>query len=165
MRRANVIGIVFVCCACSGAAIFDQSGGIGPSSAKGAAEYQEAGKSWRITASGANMWATADDFYMVWRKVPGDFSLTVDVEWTTEGGNEHKKAGPIVRAGVDPDDVYADVAQHGVGLIALQYRKTKGGETEEMRTTITAPARLRLSRRGSVISAQVAKPGGQFEAI
>src|SRR5579885_958650 len=102
--------------------VFEQSVGIGPSAGKGAAEYQAAKKAWRITASGANMWAGSDDFYLTYRRISGDFVLTVDVDWATPGGNEHKKAGPIVRAGLAPDDVYADVAQHGVGLISFKYR-------------------------------------------
>ena len=149
----------------AGPPAFSQASGIGPSAAQGSGEYQGATKSWRITASGANMWAGSDDFYMMDQKVAGDFSLTVNVDWATPGGNPHKKAGPIVRAGLEPDDVYADVAQHGVGLIALQYRKTKGGETLEVRTPITAPATLRLERTGNVISAEVAKPGGAFQPI
>lgn len=139
--------------------------GIGPSAAKGSSQYDAASKSWRITASGANMWAGSDDFYMVYRKVAGDFSLTVNIDWATPAGNPHKKAAPIVRAGLDPDDVYADVAQHGVGLISLQFRRTKGGTTEEVQTSITAPATLRLERTGNVISAEVAKPGGAFQPI
>jgi len=168
MRSLSAFGLVILFCVftqADGPAIFDQSTGIGPSAAKGSAEYDAGSKSWRITGSGANMWATADDFYMTWRKMSGDFSLTADIDWATAGGNEHKKAGPMVRAGLDPDDIYADVAQHGVGLIAFQYRKTKGGETEEMRTPITAPAHLRLSRKGNVISADVAKPGEAFQPI
>src|SRR5205085_1868620 len=65
----------------------------------------------------------------------------------------------------DPDAVYADIAEHGVGLISLQFRKTKGGETEEVQTSIKAPARLRLERTGNIISAEVAKPGGPFQPI
>src|SRR5579884_1225676 len=144
---------------------FDQAIGIGPSADKGAGEYQATSKTYRISASGINMWAASDDFYLMYRKVAGDFSLTVDVNWATGAGNAHKKAGPIVRAGLAPDDVYADVAQHGEGLIALQFRRTKGGETEEVRTPITAPAKLRLERTGNVISAEVAKPGGAFQPV
>ena len=137
--------------------LFEQSVGIGAPSRPGRARL--AGKSLQVSGGGANMWALADAFHLVSRAAQGDVSLTVDVAFTNPGGNHHKKAGPIFRAGLDPDDAYADLVVHGDGLISLQYRQLKGGPTAEISTTIKAPATLRLERHGHLISAEV-RPAG-----
>ncbi len=138
--------------------VFQQSKDIGAPAQKGSAKAQ--GRStYRITGGGANMWATKDAFHLLSRQAAGDVSLTTDVEFLSKNGSGHKKAGPLFRAGLEADDVYADLVAHADGLIGLQFRRTKGGVTEEVRTPIKAPATLRLERHGNVISAE-AKPKG-----
>ncbi len=139
--------------------LFEQARDVGAIARAGSAAFDPATRTYRITGSGANMWDRTDAFHFAWRTVAGDVSLTTDIAWATPGGNAHKKGGPIFRAGLEPDAAYADVIAHGDGTLALQFRRTKGAITEEIRTTITAPARLRLERHGDVVSAEVA-PGG-----
>ncbi len=142
---------------------FEHGSDVGTVEHNGRFEHQDS--AFRVTGSGANMWATTDGFYFVWTRAAGDISLTTDVAWTTGGGNAHRKAGPILRAGLASDDPYADLVAHGDGLIAMQYRTTKGGPTLEVRTPLKAPARLRIERHGSVISAEVAPNGGAFQPV
>lgn len=137
--------------------MFDRSTDIGKPSQPGQAQHRDA--AYTVSGGGANMWGLADAFQLVSREASGDISLTADVEFTRRGGNAHKKAGPIFRAGLDPDDAYADLVAHGDGLISLQYRQLKGGPTAEISTRIKAPATLRLERHGHVISAEV-RPAG-----
>jgi TolB protein len=144
---------------------FEKSADVGAVEHRGAVEYNPGANTYRITGGGANMWAGADAFHFLWRAASGDISITADFEWVTSGGNAHKKAGPILRSGLAPDDAYADLVAHQDGLIALQFRRTKGGTTEELRTSIKAPATLRLERHGEVISAEVAPIGGAFQPI
>lgn len=143
--------------AAAGIGLFDHSTDIGAPSKKGSARLS--GKTYRVSGGGANMWALTDAFHLVSREARGDVSLTADVAFDTKDGNGHKKAGPIFRAGLDPDDAYADLVAHGDGLISLQYRQLKGGPTAEVSTTVKGPATLRLERHGHVISAEV-KPAG-----
>ena len=149
----------------SGLGVFEKSADVGTVGHKGAVEYNADASTYRITGSGANMWARVDAFHFLWRQAQGDISITTDLEWATTGGNAHKKAGPILRSGLEADDAYADLIAHADGLIGLQFRRTKGGPTEEVRTSIKAPATLRLERHGDVISAEVAPRGGTFQPI
>lgn len=144
---------------------FEKSDDVGTIELKGSVEYNPGANTYRITGSGANMWLATDAFHYLWRRGPGDISITADFEWVTSGGNAHKKAGPVLRSGLAPDDAYADLIAHGDGSIALQYRRMKGGLTEEIRTTIKTPATLRLERHGDVVSAEVAQRGGAFQPI
>lgn len=143
--------------------LFEHSSDVGAIEHKGSVSYDRRSRTYRITGSGANMWDDTDAFHFLWKKVSGDVSITTDIAWTTEGGNKHKKAGPILRAGLEPDDAYADIVAHGDGTLAFQFRRTKGAITEQVRTSITAPARLRLERLGDVISVEVAPKGGVFQ--
>ncbi len=144
---------------------FEKSGDVGAVERKGSVEYDSGASTYRVTGSGANVWGASDAFHFLWRNASGDISITADLEWVTAGGNAHKKAGPMLRAGLDPDDPYADLVAHADGLIALQYRRIKGGLTHEIRTSVRAPATLRLERHGDVISAEVAPMGGAFQPI
>jgi Tol biopolymer transport system component len=70
--------------------------------------------------------------------------------------------GWIVRTGLEPDAAYVDIAVHGDGLTALQFRRAPGGETEELRSPTHHPEVIQLSRRGGTYTMAVASPGGTF---
>ncbi len=135
---------------------------IGVPSAAGQAT-RDAGGRLRIVAAGENIWGRADSFHFEARPVRGDVDLSAIITWDTPGGHEHKKAGLMLRAGLAPDDPHASVMVHGDGLIALQYRREKGGPTEEVKAPWRARARIRLMRHGDVISMEVALGEGAFQ--
>lgn len=145
--------------------LFEGAADVGTVEHKGAVQFDSATRAYRITGSGANMWLRADAFHFAYRRADADVTITTDIEWRTEGGNGHKKAGPILRAGLDADDVYASMIAHGDGTLGFQFRRTKGGITEEIKTPVRAPVTLRLSRHGGVISAEAAPKGGTFRQI
>jgi hypothetical protein len=120
---------------------------------------------YRITGSGANIWAKADAFQFAARKVSGDLVFSMDVAWVGEGKANHRKACAMVRQSLEADAPYADVAVHGDGLIALQYRKTKGGVTFGVQTPIKAPATVKLERDGNVFTVSVARKGQPFQPV
>lgn len=140
-----------------------ESGDVGRTGLAGSARYDAAAAAYRITGAGANIWAAEDSFHFAWKKVSGDVTITAAVEWADPGGHAHKKAGPMLRASLDADAPHASVMVHADGLIALQYRREKGGATAEIRSPLKAPARVRLARHGQVISFEVARPGGEFQ--
>ena len=144
---------------------FAQATDVGLITLPGSAEFLAATGQYRITGSGLNMWAKADAFHFLHQQLSGDLSLTIDVAWPAAGKEPHRKASALVRSGLDADDVYVDVAVHGDGLIELQYRKIKGGETYGIRTPILAPATVKLERDGDIFTASVAKNGGPFQPI
>jgi Tol biopolymer transport system component len=67
----------------------------------------------------------------------------------------------MLRQSLDADSIYADVALHASGLTALQYRDTKGAITQEVQSNISAPARLRITRRGDHVYMSLAGAGEQ----
>ncbi|MCP6286068.1 hypothetical protein NL472_27880, partial [Klebsiella pneumoniae] len=88
----------------------------------GSATYDEKTASYTLTASGANMWATADAFHFAAKPVSGNLRIAADVGFTGAGKDPHRKAGVMIRDSLEPDAPYADVVVHGDGLVSLQYR-------------------------------------------
>jgi TolB protein len=128
----------------------------------GSATYDPAKKTFTIAGSGENMWATSDAFHFVWTKLSGDVSLAANISFLGTGGNEHRKAVLMLRQSLDPDSVYADIALHGDGLTSLQYRDTKGADTHEIQSNLSAPARLRIEKRGQYVYMYLGGTGEQL---
>jgi len=129
----------------------------------GSATFDAARGEYHITGGGANMWGQTDAFHFVYRLASGDLTLTTSVRFPEAGGNEHKKAGWMVRQGLGASSPYADVVVHASGLTSLQYRLTEGGETEEIQSKISMPETIRLVRLGNSFSLWAARAGGLLE--
>jgi len=134
--------------------IFEGQGDVGSVVPAGALAYDTTAQVYTITAAGANLWSTTDGFHFVWKKVSGDVALTADVSFPESSGNPspHRKAVLMFRQTLDADGVYADAAQHGSGMTALQYRVARGATTQDIELNIDAPRRVRLEKRGDVMT-------------
>ncbi|MGC2639982.1 MAG: hypothetical protein WA294_22580 [Acidobacteriaceae bacterium] len=139
---------------------FSQESEVGTVLHAGWAGYDAASQTYRVTGSGENIWAAIDAFHYVWKKVSGDISLGADIAIVTPAGNEHRKAVLMIRQSLDADAVYADAALHGNGLTSLQFRDAKSGETHEIESALTGPARLRIEKRGDTVYLFVAQQAG-----
>jgi TolB protein len=136
--------------------VFESHADVGSVLHPGTLEYDPAQGTYRVSGSGENIWSTTDAFHFVWKKVNGDVSLAADVSFLSKGGNEHRKAVLMVRQSLEADSAYADVALHGNGMTALQYRDEKGAATHEIQTqeiqaNIAGPKRLRIEKRGNFV--------------
>src|SRR5579863_7245001 len=129
--------------------MFENHTDVGAVLHPGSASFDAAKGTYTLTGSGENMWLAADAFQFAWKKISGDVELSANMSFATTTGNEHKKAVLMLRQSLDADSVYADVALHSSGLTALQYRDAKGAITQEVQSNISAPARLRITRRGN----------------
>ena len=94
---------------------FDAHGDVGAPKIAGSAAYNPVSQDYTLTAAGTNMWAQRDEFHFVWKRMTGDFILQTRVELIGKGVDPHRKAGLIVRAGLDADAPYADAVVHGDG--------------------------------------------------
>ena len=145
--------------------IFETHSDVGETPKNGSASYDAITGEYRVTGGGANMWSAKDAFHFVWKKTGGDFSLTADVRLIGAGAVEHRKASLVVRQNLDANSAYADVALHGDGMSALQYRPVAGAETSEVRSPVLAPVpvnapfRIRLERHGAQLMIYAGKPG------
>lgn len=133
--------------------VFDGHGDVGETPKAGSVEFDAAKGEYRITGGGANIWAAADAFQYVWKRVSGNVAITADVRFIGTGAVAHRKAVLMIRQSLNPDSAYADIAVHGDGLTSLQYRATAGAATLEAKSTAAAPVHLRIERRGNQFTA------------
>src|SRR6266404_9522084 len=148
----------------SAVGVFESHQGVGKVLHPGAVEYDAAKRSYTIAGSGENMWLGADAFQFAWKKMSGDtITVTANISFLGSGGNAHRKAVLMVRQSLDADSVYADVALHGNGLTALQFRDEKGGITQEVQSRISAPGRLRIEKHGAYFTMWLGGANGEME--
>ena len=144
---------------------FDNNSDVGPATLAGSARFIQSSNEYQVTGGGANMWGEKDAFQYLWKQDSGDFSLTTRIRWVGDGKNAHRKAGWMIRQSLAPDSPYADAVVHGDGLTSLQFRKTKGGPTEEIQSPISAPAFLTFERIGEVFSLYISEDGQLFQPV
>ncbi len=142
--------------------IFEAHRDVGVNPKKGSITFDSASGEYHVTGGGANMWEKVDAFQFAWKRLSGDIDVTADVHFLGTGKEEHRKAVLVIRQSLDADASYADVALHGDGLTSLQYRTAAGAETEEVRSTVNAPVRIRIERRGNQFTMRVGKPGEEL---
>ena len=166
MPRALFASAALVCltAAAQNLGIFESHGDVGENPKAGSAAFESAAGEYRITGGGANMWAQADAFHYLWKRVSGDFAITADVRFIGDGVNAHRKAALVIRQSLEPGSAYADAAVHGDGLTSLQYRPELNAATLEKRSDLKGPMRIRIERRGNRFTMLVGKPGEPLKA-
>jgi len=146
--------------------VFAKSGDVGGPALKGSAGFDASNGQYRITGSGANIWAKQDQFQYVWREMTGNFTVTATLRFLGQGG-EHRKSGIMVRQSLDTDAVYADVVIHGNGMPGLQWRSKQGEDTNAFDLPFDGPGtfQVRLVRTGVRIYMYLAKNGAELKEI
>jgi WD40 repeat protein len=174
MKTTNVLRKSIIMCALisSGVAsavsqegslgLFEGQTDVGSPKLAGSASYDSARQEYTITGAGTNMWFTGDEFHFLWKRMKGDFILRTRVEFVGKGAIAHRKAGWMVRPSLDPDVPYADCAEHGDGLTSLQFRRKKGGVTEQITAGITNADVLQFERKGGTYIFSAARYGEPF---
>jgi TolB protein len=143
--------------------IFQDHGDVGTVLHPGSAEYDAAQQSYTISGSGANMWFGEDDFHYLWTKVSGDVSLTADIAFLGETGDNHRKAVLMIRQSLDGNSAAVDLARHGDGLTSLQFRDAAGANTHEVQSNVSAPRTVRIEKRGDYFYAFVSGSDGKLQ--
>jgi Tol biopolymer transport system component len=120
---------------------------------------------YQLSGSGANVWAARDAFHYAWRKMKGDFILTARGHLEGKGVDPHRKFGWMIRTALDSGAPHASAVVHGDGLTSLQFRRTAGGQTEEVRAPIQSADVIQLERRGTTYIMSVAKYGDTLTRV
>jgi len=141
--------------------IFESHNDVGTVLHPGSVDYDASKRTYTISGSGENMWFAADAFQFAWKKISGDVTLTADISFLTTTGNAHKKAVLMLRQTLDADSIYADMTLHASGMTALQFRDEKGAITREIQSNISAPKRLRITKRGDYVYMSLGAEGGE----
>jgi Tol biopolymer transport system component len=139
---------------------FTEHADIGETAIDGAVAYDAAAGTYRISASGANIWANTDAFQYVYTQRSGNLHLASDIEWIGQGTDPHRKAGLMIRQNLTPGSPYIDVMVHGDGLTSLQYREVQDGPTYQISSNVSGPRRVRLEYEDGFAYMSVSGPDG-----
>ncbi|MET0410164.1 MAG: biopolymer transporter TolR, partial [Polyangiaceae bacterium] len=139
--------------------IFEGNTDVGENLRSGKVEHAAGSDEYRVTGGGANIWSTADAFHFVYKRLSGDLDISADIDFVGSGVEPHRKVVLMVRQDLSAGSAYADVCVHADGLTSLQFRRTAGGKTEEARSSVRAPNRIRLERRGNSFRMQAGEVG------
>ena len=135
---------------------------VGTPKLAGTCRYDAVNQDYTIAGAGINMWFTNDQFHFVWKQLKGDFILRTRVEFIGKGVMEHRKIGWMVRPNLDADASYVDCVEHGNGLTSIQFRRSIGAGTEEIKLAITNADVLQFERKGSYYIFSAAHYGEPF---
>ena len=142
--------------------VFDSESDVGKVNKPGSARYDAEKDEYTIEGSGANIWANHDDFHFAWKRMKGDFILTARARFIGKGVEAHRKIGWMARSSLDSDSPHVSAVVHGDGLTSLQFRRTKGAATEEVKSSLIAADVIQLERKGITFIMSVARFGEPF---
>jgi len=145
---------------------FTNSDDVGAPPLKGSAEFDAPTGQYKITGSGADIWAKADQFHYVWREMSGNFAVTATAKFLTDGIG-HRKAVIMLRKSLETDSPFVHLAIHGDGTPAVQFRNTKADNTNTVDFPIEGPGtwKLKLVRQGTAITLWIAKDGAPLREL
>ncbi len=118
-----------------------------------------------VDGGGADIWGTADAFRFVYQALNGDGRITARVA-SIQAIDAWTKAGVMIRSSLQANAAHAlMVASPGKGF-AFQRRPTSGGTSVHTAAgTGTAPAWLRLERRGQSVVASLSMNGTTWSTV
>jgi regulation of enolase protein 1 (concanavalin A-like superfamily) len=119
----------------------------------------------RITASGHDIWGTADAFTYQLSHWTGDGVVTARV-LSFDAAHPWAKAGVMFRQSLDADAPHAMVIVSAQQGVSLQYRDVGGGRSFQAGNVAgAAPAWVRLTRRGDMFIGQMSVDGAAWTTI
>ncbi|RYF51950.1 MAG: biopolymer transporter TolR, partial [Cytophagaceae bacterium] len=142
--------------------LFDGHGDVGAVLKPGSATYNPQTRTYALSGSGYNVWFDHDEFQFMWKRIKGDFILYTRAALVGKGVDPHRKVGWMVRTSLDSKSPHINAVEHGDGLTSLQFRRTEGGNTEEVRSSLTGADVIQLERKGNTYTMRVAKFGQPF---
>jgi len=142
--------------------IFDGHTDVGTNIKPGSALYIPATGQYVISGAGYNVWDDHDEFQFVWKKIKGDFIISTRAEFLGGWVNYHRKVGLMARKSLDGNSAHVNTVEHGDGLTSLQFRRSAGAQTEEIKAAITKANVLELERKGNQYIMRAAIYGEPF---
>ncbi|MEO8483397.1 MAG: hypothetical protein ABI634_14380 [Acidobacteriota bacterium] len=145
---------------------FTTSSDVGAPPLKGSVAFDSTAREYKVTGSGADIWAKADQFHYLWREMAGDFTVSATTTFLTDG-NPHRKASIMLRKTLDEDSPFLHLAIHGDGMPSVQFRTTKADNVNTLDFPIGGPGvwTLKLTRQSGAVTVWVAKGSATLKEL
>jgi TolB protein len=142
--------------------IFEAHIDVGSGVKPGSATFISQTGQYIVSGAGYNIWNDHDEFQFVWKKMKGNFIISARAEFLGGWVDYHKKVGLMIRKSLEGNSAHVNTVEHGDGLTSLQYRRTAGAQTEEIKSKITKANMIELERTGNVYIMRVAVFGEPY---
>ena len=138
---------------------------IGSPLLRGSTTYDAATGTVVITASGADVWGTSDQFHFAYVAIPGNIDIRARVN-AIDPTATWAKAGVMIRASLAPDSAHAfSLVSYSKGL-AFQRRPSNGAFSVHTAGELAgAPRWVRLVRVGNLVTAYSSVDGVTWTTI
>ncbi len=120
-----------------------------------------------MSAGGADIWGTADEFTYAYKSLNGNGSIMVRVDSVVEA-DPWVKVGVMIRNGLAADVKNAMAFVTADGRVGWQYRALPASNSTSTRSepgAVTLPHWVRLTRTGNLIKAEHSSDGATWEAM
>jgi len=119
-----------------------------------------------MTADGADIWGTSDQFHFAYMRLSGVGSIQAKV-LSVSSTDPWAKAGVMIRETLAPDSVHADVVVTPSSGVAFQRRVTTGGaSTGDTQAGVIAPRWVKLERfLGGIFRAYHSADGSTWQEL
>jgi regulation of enolase protein 1 (concanavalin A-like superfamily) len=112
-----------------------------------------------ISAGGADIWGSADQFRFVYKQLNGNGSITMKVD-SIGNTDVWAKAGPMIRENLEPGARNAYFAVTPGNGVSFQWRLLSNGVSDNSQTAgLVAPYWVRITRTGNVFKAERSADG------
>lgn len=145
--------------------IFEDHCDIGNLENKGSVIYNPESQEYIIEGSGYNMWFDHDEFHFLWKRIKGDFILKSKAEFIGSGVEPHRKIGWIIRENLSTRSPHVSAVVHGDGLTSIQFRRSEGAETEEVKSEDQGPEIIQMERKGNTFIMSTSRNGNSFISV
>ena len=117
-----------------------------------------------VMGSGADNWSSADAFQYVYQPLSGDGAVVARVV-TEQNVSTWTKTGVMMRNTTAVGSAHVSLYVTPGKGIALQWRASAGGLTQDIQVTGTAPKWVQLARTGNAVSASFSNDGKVWTRI
>jgi beta-glucanase (GH16 family)/regulation of enolase protein 1 (concanavalin A-like superfamily) len=132
---------------------------VGAPGQVGGASFDPTGGTWTVAGSGADIWGTSDQFNLAAQTLAGDGTIVARVTGV-QNTDPWAKAGVMLRASTNANDLFADVLATPGNGVAFEWRSTVGSQASDVHVTgLTAPVWVQLTRSGNNFSASYSTDG------
>ncbi len=145
--------------------LFENQCDVGEVRRVGSAYYDDEKHAYTIAGAGTNISKEKDAFHFLWRRIKGNFIVTMRVEFAGASENPHGNLGWMARTSMEANSKHVEATINRDGLTALQFRHSKGGLSEEIRMPLDKVQVIQLERKGNCYLMSAARYGEPFVMI
>jgi regulation of enolase protein 1 (concanavalin A-like superfamily) len=118
-----------------------------------------------MTAAGADIWGTSDQFHYAYKRLSSSGSITAKVVNMTNTHNS-AKAGVMIRESLEPGAVHAMVDIQPLNEVQLIYRNMTGGDSTAVgQSEVSTPIWVKLTRSSNTLTGEYSVNGATWQTL